>query len=205
MQMAKAEVATSSMIRSGVMHCFLALGHRCLNKRQLTKQHQKETFQILGLAIFWSSNWYVFAVLSVTVYFDIATVEAPDVLAFQHERATVWTSQNSRGPAVLTCLIACQVVPQNKGRPATVKGLCIAKKNRGWRTSFTVLNYIQGGGPVERTFPLCAFSQPLDVPACQRHHACRCNLMALQHLQVRAIANGVLTRYMSGSWMRGVE
>ncbi|CAL8466669.1 g6205 [Coccomyxa elongata] len=46
------------------------------------------------------------------------------------------------------------VVPQNKGRPATVKGLCIAKKNRGWRTSFTVLNYIQGGGPVERTFPL---------------------------------------------------
>ncbi|BDA41044.1 probable 50S ribosomal protein L19 [Coccomyxa sp. Obi] len=46
------------------------------------------------------------------------------------------------------------VVPQNKGRPAIVKGLCIAKKNRGWRTSFTVLNYIQGGGPVERTFPL---------------------------------------------------
>ncbi|KAK9916692.1 hypothetical protein WJX75_005877 [Coccomyxa subellipsoidea] len=45
-------------------------------------------------------------------------------------------------------------VPENKRRPATVKGLCIARKNRSWRTSFTILNFIQGGGPVERSFPL---------------------------------------------------
>ena len=47
-----------------------------------------------------------------------------------------------------------QNVPENKGRPATVKGLCISRRNRGWRTSFTILNYIPGGGAVERSFPL---------------------------------------------------
>jgi ribosomal protein L19 len=47
-----------------------------------------------------------------------------------------------------------QVVPENKGRPATVKGLCISRRNRGWRTSFTILNHIAGGGVVERSFPL---------------------------------------------------
>ena len=50
--------------------------------------------------------------------------------------------------------ISVQVVPENKGRPATVKGVCIARRNRGWRTSFTILNHIAGGGIVERSFPL---------------------------------------------------
>lgn len=87
----------------------------------------------------------------------IAIVNAPsNFVAFQDVAAAAWTSQNSRGTGGLMCNVVCQAVPQNKGRPATVKGLCIAKKNRGWRTSFTVLNFIQGGGPVERTFPLCA-------------------------------------------------
>ena len=38
---------------------------------------------------------------------------------------------------------------------AIVKGLCIAKRNRGWRTSFTIRNHIGNAGGIERTFPLC--------------------------------------------------
>lgn len=47
-----------------------------------------------------------------------------------------------------------QAVPENKGKPAVVKGVCIAKKNRGFRTSFTLLNHLGTFGQVERTFPL---------------------------------------------------
>jgi ribosomal protein L19 len=47
-----------------------------------------------------------------------------------------------------------QGVPENKAREAKVKGICIAKRRRGYRTSFTLLNHIVGGGPVERSFPL---------------------------------------------------
>ena len=47
-----------------------------------------------------------------------------------------------------------QAVPENKGREAKVTGMCIAKRRRGYRTSFTLLNHIPGGGPVERSFPL---------------------------------------------------
>ncbi|CAL5227160.1 g10074 [Coccomyxa viridis] len=45
-------------------------------------------------------------------------------------------------------------VPENKGREAKVRGICMAKRRRGYRTSFTLLNHIPGGGPVERSFPL---------------------------------------------------
>ena len=47
-----------------------------------------------------------------------------------------------------------QAVPENKGREAKVRGMCIAKRRRGYRTSFTLLNHVPGGGPVERSFPL---------------------------------------------------
>ena len=47
-----------------------------------------------------------------------------------------------------------QVVPENKGREAKVRGICMVKRRRGYRTSFTLLNHIPGGGPVERSFPL---------------------------------------------------
>jgi large subunit ribosomal protein L19 len=45
-------------------------------------------------------------------------------------------------------------VPQNKGRETAFKGICIAKRNRGWRTSFTLRNFIGNNGGVERSFPL---------------------------------------------------
>ncbi|CAK0758229.1 hypothetical protein CVIRNUC_002604 [Coccomyxa viridis] len=45
-------------------------------------------------------------------------------------------------------------IPENKGREAKVRGMCIAKRRRGYRTSFTLLNHVAGGGPVERSFPL---------------------------------------------------
>lgn len=51
-----------------------------------------------------------------------------------------------------------QVVPENKGREAKVRGICMAKRRRGFRTSFTLLNHVPGGGTVERSFPLCVIT-----------------------------------------------
>lgn len=45
-------------------------------------------------------------------------------------------------------------IPQNKGRETVFKGICIAKRNRGWRTSFTLRNVIGNHGGIERSFPL---------------------------------------------------
>lgn len=45
-------------------------------------------------------------------------------------------------------------IPENKRRTSIFKGICIAKRNRGWRSSFTLRNHIGGGGAIERTFPL---------------------------------------------------
>ncbi|KAK9841221.1 hypothetical protein WJX74_002148 [Apatococcus lobatus] len=45
-------------------------------------------------------------------------------------------------------------VPENQRREAVFKGLCIARKWRGWRSTFTVRNFITGGGGIERTFQL---------------------------------------------------
>ena len=50
---------------------------------------------------------------------------------------------------------AAQSVPENRRRVAIVKGTCIARRNRGWRTSFTIRNHIGNAGGIERTFPLC--------------------------------------------------
>lgn len=46
-----------------------------------------------------------------------------------------------------------QSVPENKRRVTTFKGICIAKSNRGYRTTFTLRNMFGSGG-IERTFPL---------------------------------------------------
>lgn len=45
-------------------------------------------------------------------------------------------------------------VPENKRRTTLFKGICIARRNRGWRTSFTLRNFIGSNGGIERTFPL---------------------------------------------------
>lgn len=45
-------------------------------------------------------------------------------------------------------------VPQNQRRSTVMKGLCIAKRNRGLRTSFTIRNHMGTAGGIERTFPL---------------------------------------------------
>jgi large subunit ribosomal protein L19 len=43
---------------------------------------------------------------------------------------------------------------ENRRRVATVRGVCIARRNRGPRTSFELLTHVPGGGAVHRTFPL---------------------------------------------------
>eukprot|EP00891_Asterochloris_glomerata_P002348 jgi/Astpho2/2348/gw1.00044.155.1_t len=45
-------------------------------------------------------------------------------------------------------------VPENQRKPATVRGLCISRNNRGVRTSFTLRNFLGNAGGIERTFPL---------------------------------------------------
>ena len=45
-------------------------------------------------------------------------------------------------------------VPENRGRVATVRGVCIALRRRGWRSSIALLNHVPGGGSVERLLPL---------------------------------------------------
>jgi large subunit ribosomal protein L19 len=45
-------------------------------------------------------------------------------------------------------------VPENKRRVTVFKGICIARRNRSVRTSFTLRNLFGASGGVERTFPL---------------------------------------------------
>jgi large subunit ribosomal protein L19 len=45
-------------------------------------------------------------------------------------------------------------IAENRGRPATLRGVCIARKSAGWRSSLTLLSHIAGAGSVVRTVPL---------------------------------------------------
>jgi len=45
-------------------------------------------------------------------------------------------------------------VPENRRKVATLKGIVIAKKNRGWQSAFTIRNHLGNAGGIERTFPL---------------------------------------------------
>lgn len=45
-------------------------------------------------------------------------------------------------------------IAENRGRPATLRGVCIARRAAGWRSSLTLLSHIPGGGVVTRAVPL---------------------------------------------------
>ena len=45
-------------------------------------------------------------------------------------------------------------IPENRGRPATVRGVCIGRRRAGWRSSVRLLTAVPGGGVVERQIPL---------------------------------------------------
>lgn len=47
-----------------------------------------------------------------------------------------------------------QAVPDNKGKSATFKGLLIAIRNKGCRTTLTLRNHLGTSGAIEQTFPL---------------------------------------------------
>ena len=55
-----------------------------------------------------------------------------------------------RAGDILECTLT---VPENRRRTSVVKGLCIAKNNAGWNTSFTIRNIV-GNIPIERSYPL---------------------------------------------------
>ncbi|KAK9810500.1 hypothetical protein WJX72_011839 [[Myrmecia] bisecta] len=75
-------------------------------------------------------------------------------------------------------------VPENKRRVSFMKGLCIARFNRGWRTSFTLRNFITGGGGLERTFPL--YSPTIqEITVLKRQRTRRAKLYYLRDRQPR--------------------
>lgn len=45
-------------------------------------------------------------------------------------------------------------VPENRRKVALMKGVVIARKNRGWQSAFTIRNYLGNAGGIERTLPL---------------------------------------------------
>ena len=47
-----------------------------------------------------------------------------------------------------------QAVPENRRKVAVMKGVVIARKNRGWQSAFTIRNYLGNAGGIERTFPV---------------------------------------------------
>ena len=51
-------------------------------------------------------------------------------------------------------VLLLQAVPENRRKVASMKGVVIAKKNRGWQSAFTIRNYLGNAGGIERTFPL---------------------------------------------------
>ena len=57
-----------------------------------------------------------------------------------------------------------QVVPENRRRNSQFRGMCIARRNRGLGSSFTLRNVVDDAA-VERVFPLCA---ALRSPAAHR-------------------------------------
>ena len=72
---------------------------------------------------------------------------------------------------VSACMVCRQAVPENQRRTISVRGIVIAIRNRGIRTSFRLLNNITGGGNIERVFPLCAPAGPRrrGVPCAGMH------------------------------------
>ncbi len=73
--------------------------------------------------------------------------------------------------AVSARAVRRQAVPENQRRTISVRGIVIAIRNRGIRTSFRLLNNITGGGNIERVFPLCAPAGPRrrGVPCAGTH------------------------------------
>lgn len=47
-----------------------------------------------------------------------------------------------------------QAVPENRRKVALMKGVVIARKNRGWQSAFTIRNYLGNAGGIERTVPV---------------------------------------------------
>jgi large subunit ribosomal protein L19 len=75
-------------------------------------------------------------------------------------------------------------VPENKRRATTFRGIVIARRNRGWRSSFTLRNFVGAQGGVERSFPLHSPHlldvKVLEPPGGKRRRARRAKLYYLR-------------------------
>ena len=71
------------------------------------------------------------------------------------------------------------MVPENKRRPAEFKGLCIARRNRGLGSSFT-LRAVLNNHAVERMFPLYS-PHILDMEVTERRKVARAKLYYLRN------------------------
>ena len=73
---------------------------------------------------------------------------------------------------------AAQVVPENKRRLVEFKGLCIARRNRGIGSTFT-LRAVLNNHAVERVFPLYS-PHVLEMEVTERRKAARAKLYYLR-------------------------
>ncbi len=69
-------------------------------------------------------------------------------------------------------------VPENKRRPAEFRGLCIARRNRGLGSSFT-LRSVLNNHAIERSFPLYS-PHVLEVRVAERRKVARAKLYYLR-------------------------
>ena len=105
---------------------------------------------------------HCFVVLRVLYPCPHATSVVPPVAALQPTPQTLEAERESEMAAELRRpvfgpgdVIELRLsVPENKRRVTVFKGICIARRNRSVRTTFTLRNIYGASGGIERTFPL---------------------------------------------------
>ena len=88
-------------------------------------------------------------------------------------------------------------MPENKRRPAEFKGLCIARRNRGLGSSFT-LRAVLNNHAVERMFPLYS-PHILDMEVTERRKVARAKLYYLRNKPLK------MSRVGTGGSVAGAE
>ena len=92
---------------------------------------------------------------------------------FQQQHWVATCKSRNADPTAILSRTHVQAVPENQRREAIFKGLCIARKWRGWRSTFTVRNFITGGGGIERTFQLYVSIRPATSCCSTAGNQCR--------------------------------
>lgn len=111
-------------------------------------------------------------ILTKRMGFMLQTLEAEQAAAMDKTRALP-----EFGPGDLVEIK--MAVPENRRKVALMKGVVIARKNRGWQSAFTIRNYLGNAGGIERTVPVYSPSL-LGVQVLERRKVRRAKLYYLR-------------------------